>query len=297
MHTLTKLQFDVLTALEGNGKAGSRQEIAVKTGLDATAIMTALDELGALGYLNDLAITDKGLLALEPYRVQRAVILAAGFGHRLVPVTLNTPKPLVRVKGERIIDSLLDALAEADIRDVVIVRGYLSEQFDQLLYKYPYIKFIENPIYNESNNISSLMCARYYLKNAYICEADLLIRNKAVIRKYQYCTNFLGVPVDRTDDWCFTTGDDGYITSLTIGGVDCHHVYGISYWDGQDGAKLAEHVKAAYNQPGGKERLWDMVPFEYFAGEYKVSVRECAMEDIVEIDTYNELKQLDSVYR
>jgi len=296
MNTLTKLQFDVLTSVEGLKKAQTREEIVAKTGLSADDVNSAIAALNALGYMNDVAITDEGLIALEPYRVQRAVILAAGFGHRLVPVTLNTPKPLVRVKGERIIDSLLDALAEAGIKDVIIVRGYLSEQFDQLLYKYPYVKFIENPIYNESNNISSLMCARFYLKNAYICEADLFVRNKAVIKKYQYSTNFLGVPVERTDDWCFTT-ENGYITSLKIGGMDCFHVYGISYWNSEDGAKLAVHVKSVYEQPGGKERLWDMVPFEYHKNDYQISVRECAMEDITEIDTFNELKQIDSVYR
>ena len=296
MNTLTKLQFDVLTSVEGLKKAKTREEIMAKASLSAEDVESAIASLNALGYMNDVTITDEGLIALEPYRVQRAVILAAGFGHRLVPVTLNTPKPLVRVKGERIIDSLLDALAEAGIKDVIIVRGYLSEQFDQLLYKYPYVKFIENPIYNESNNISSLMCARFYLKNAYICEADLLVRNKDVIKKYQYSTNFLGGPVERTDDWCFTT-ENGYITSLKIGGVNCFHVYGISYWDNEDGAKLAVHVKSVYEQPGGKERLWDMVPFEYHKNDYQISVRHCAMEDITEIDTFNELKQIDSVYR
>lgn len=90
----------------------------------------------------------------------------------MVPITLNTPKPLVRVKGKRIIDSLLDAITAANIEEIYIIRGYLSEQFDQLLYKYPNIKFIENPAYNEANNISSAMCARYLLQNSYLCEAD-----------------------------------------------------------------------------------------------------------------------------
>lgn len=296
MDAITKVQFDVLTAVEGTNKATSNEEIAEKTKLTIDEVSKVVCELNEAALMDGISITDAGVVALEPYRVKRAVILAAGFGARLVPVTLNTPKPLVRVKGERIIDSLLDALAEAGITDVIIVRGYLSEQFDQLLYKYPYIKFVENPIYNESNNISSLACVRFQLKNTYICEADLLVRNKNVIRKYQYCTNFLGVPVERTDDWCFIC-ENGYISSLKIGGTNCFHVYGISYWSNEDGARLAEHIKAVYDLPGGKERLWDMVPFEYYPSEYKVSVRECAMDDIVEIDTYNELKKIDSAYR
>ena len=104
----------------------------------------------------------------------------------MVPITLNTPKPLVRVNGTRIIDSLLDAVVEAGIPEIVIVRGYLGEQFDQLLYKYPNIRFVENPIYNEANNISSAVCVRYLLQNAYVLEADLLLRNKKLISKYEY---------------------------------------------------------------------------------------------------------------
>lgn len=297
MGALTKLQFDILTTVEAAKSELTASEIAQAAGLDANTASKTLAELTDAKYMNGSRITNAGLAALEPYRVQRAVILAAGFGARMIPITLNTPKPLVRVKGERIIDSLLDAINEAGIQEVIIVRGYLSEQFDQLLYKYPHIKFLENPIYNESNNISSLLVARYHLKNAYICEADLLVQNKAVIKKYQYSTNFLGVPVERTDDWCFTTREDGSIASLKIGGTNCYHVYGISYWDSEDGAKLAEHIKSVFEQPGGKERLWDMVPFEYHADDYRVRVRQCRMEDIAEIDTFNELKAIDPIYR
>lgn len=89
---------------------------------------------------------------------------------------INTPKPLIRVKGKRIIDSLLDAVIAAGIEEIYIVRGYLSEQFDQLLYKYPMIKYIENPAYNEANNISSIVCANYLLRNAYVLEAGTAIR-------------------------------------------------------------------------------------------------------------------------
>lgn len=229
-----------------------------------------------------------------PIRVKRADIIAAGFGSRLV-VTLNTPKPLVRVKGKRIIDSLLDAVIAAGIQEIYIVRGYLSEQFDQLLYKYPSIKFIENPAYNEANNISSVMCARYLLQNTYIFEADLLLYNPSLITKYQYSTNYLGVPVKVTNDWCFTA-KNGIITGLSVGGTDCYHMFGISYWNTEDGAKLAGHIERIYQSPGGKERYWDQVALDYFLSEYKIAIRECSFDDIVEIDTFRELKKLDETY-
>ncbi len=246
--------------------------------------------------LENNSLTAAGFKALEPYRVRRAVFIAAGFGSRLVPITLNTPKPLVRVKGVRIIDTLLDAVSAAGIDEIVIVRGYLGEQFDQLKYKYPKIQFLENPLYNESNNISSAMCVRYMLQNAYVLESDLLLINPTLIRKYQYASNYLGVPVERTDDWCFET-NNGIITRIRVGGQNCHQMFGISYWTQTDGARLADHIKQVYEMPGGKERYWDQVALEYFIREYSVEVRECTFDDVIEIDTFNELKKLDETYR
>lgn len=291
---LTKKQFDILASIEKNGMKTQRA-LASETGMSLGAVNKILSQLTESGLLCNGKITPTGLDALEPYRVKRAVFIAAGFGSRLVPITLNTPKPLVRVKGKRIIDSLLDAVIAAGIQEIYIVRGYLSEQFDQLLYKYPSIKFIENPAYNEANNISSVMCARYLLQNTYIFEADLLLYNPSLITKYQYSTNYLGVPVKVTDDWCFTA-KNGIITGLSVGGTDCYHMFGISYWNTEDGAKLAGHIERIYQSPGGKERYWDQVALDYFLSEYKIAIRECSFDDIVEIDTFRELKKLDETY-
>lgn len=291
---LTKKQFDVLCAIEHDG-IQTQRSLAAKTGMSLGAVNKTITQLTEAGWLRDGELTPEGLEALEPYRVRRAVFIAAGFGSRLVPITLNTPKPLVRVKGRRIIDSLLDAVLAAGIKEIYIVRGYLSEQFDQLLYQYPMIKFIENPAYNEANNISSVMCARYLLQNAYIFEADLLLYNPALITKYQYATNYLAVPVKMTDDWCFTV-KNGVITGLHVGGTDCCHMFGISYWDAEDGAKLAGHLEKVYQSPGGKERYWDQVALDYYLPEYKIGIRECTFDDIVEIDTFRELKKLDETY-
>ena len=93
------------------------------------------------------------------------------------------------------------------------------------------------------------------------------------------------------------TNKNRVITKLQIGGTNCHHVYGISYWDAQDGAKLYEDIKKVYDMPGGKERYWDQVPLEYCLKNYQVEVRECSFDDIIEIDSYNDLKKLDKIYR
>lgn len=294
---LSKKQFDILVYLEAERKSKSQRDIAAATEMSVGTVNKLVTSLTDEGFIADGAITDAGMQALEPYRVKRAVFMAAGFGSRLVPITLNTPKPLVRVKGKRIIDSLLDAVVSVGIKEIYIVRGYLSEQFDQLLKKYPGITFIENSVYNETNNISSAYCARHLISNSYVFESDLLLYNPKLITKYQYASNYLGVPTEMTEDWCLTTDSAGYIKSLALGGTNCYHMYGISYWTAEDGAKLQADIEKVYTMPGGKQRYWDQVVFDYCLDHYKITVRPCTFSDVIEIDTFNELKQIDSSYR
>ena len=295
MAELTRKQFDILEALATEDKSFSQRDLEKHTGYSLGTVNKAVKELTDLGYIEKCKITKEGIEALEPYRAKRAVFIAAGFGSRMVPITLNTPKPLVRVHGRRIIDSLIDACLAAGIEESYIVRGYLSEQFDQLLYKYPMIKFLENPAYNDANNISSALVARYLLSNAYVLEADLVCSNPAIIKKYHYTSDFLAIKTERTDDWCFTV-KDGVIVEEKVGGLDCWQMVGISYWNEADGHKLSRDIEDVFQTPGGRERYWEQVPLVYRKENYKVAVKECFAEDIVEIDSFNELKALDKSY-
>ena len=292
---MTFKEFEVLQKLASAEKKLSQRELAREIGFSVGTVNTTVAHLSQQGLLQDGCITAAGIDALEPYRVKRAIILAAGFGERLVPITLNTPKSLVLVKGRRIIDSLLDAIVAAGIEQIVIVRGYLREQFDQLLYKYPNLEFVDNPDYNEENNISSVMKVRNLLANSYVCEGDIILHNPRIIQKYQFQSNYCGVKCQRTDDWCFSEYR-GRIRNLAVGGENCYQMMGISYWTEDDGSRLSDFVKQVYEAPGGRERFWDTVPLQYYADEFDVAVRGCSFEDFTEIDTFNELKSLDSVY-
>ena len=293
----TRKQFDILVALAEANTALSQRDLEKETKYSLGTINRTVKELTEAGYVSEGTITNQGITALEPYRAKRAVFIAAGFGSRLVPITFNTPKPLVRVHGVRIIDHLIDACLEAGINEIYIVRGYLAEQFDQLLYKYPMIKFLENPVYNEANNISSSLVARYMLSNTYVFEADLLISNPKIITKYHYTSDFLGIKKQRSDDWCFKV-KDGIIVEQTVGGEgdDIWQMVGISYWNEADGHRLSADIPDVYQSPGGKERYWEQVPLNYRKDHYKVEIRECFDEDIVEIDTFKELKAIDKTY-
>ena len=295
MGNLSRKEFDLLNALISSKGKTSQRRLEELTGYSLSTVNRTMRELAAKELVDDQGITMHGLAAMEPYAAKRAVFVAAGFGSRMVPVTLNTPKPLVRVNGRRIIDGLLDACLAAGIDEIYIVRGYLAEQFDQLLYKYPMIHFLENPAYNDANNISSAVCARYLLQNAYVFEADLVISNPSIVTKYHYTSDFLGIHMERSDDWCFTV-KNGMITEQKVGGLDVYQEVGISYWDEDAGRKLADDLKTACELPGGKERYWDQVPFSIFPEHYQVEVRPCQSSDIIEIDSFKELKAIDKTY-
>ena len=295
--TISRKQFDVLEALAITKTTLTQRKIAETTSHSLGTINKVLKGLTDQGYVEGTTITPAGLYALEPFRVKRAIFIAAGFGTRLVPITFNTPKPLVRVHGVRIIDRLIDACLDAGINEIYIVRGYLSELFDQLLYKYPMVKFLENPVYNEANNISSALVARYLLSNAYVFEADLLLSNSTIIRPYHYTSNFLGIKKQRSDDWILRV-KDGIVCEETVGGEgnNVYQMVGISYWDEEAGHKLSQDIQDVYRSPGGKERYWEQVPLVYRKEHYRVEIRECKEEDIVEIDTFSELKAIDKTY-
>ena len=292
---LTKNQFDVLDCIINSEKKISQRNIAKEIGLSVGTVNKILVELANLELIKDNQITEKGVEALEPYKVKRAVILAAGLGSRLIPITLNTPKPLIRVNGKRMIESTLDALLEVGIDEIYIVRGYLKTQFDELLYKYPTIKFIDNDKYNEANNILSVVLAKDHLQNSYVLEADWILYNKKIIKKYQYSSNYMGIPMKETNDWCLHTKNN-IITKMAIGGRDCYRMVGFSYWTEEDGKQLAKDIVEVFNAPGGKERYWDQAPLEYCMDNYKLNLRPCKEEDLIEIDTFNELKAIDKAY-
>ena len=188
---MTRYEFEVLSHLERNG-AGQYSLRALSDALTISGgeISRCLERLAAENRIardgDTLAVTETGLAALEPYRVKSAIILAAGFGSRMMPATADRPKPLVTVNGVPILETLLDALTAVGIRDITIVRGYRKKCFDALLEKYPFLTLVDNDIYSKTNNISSVMAVLNKLDGCYLCEADLYITNPQIITKYQY---------------------------------------------------------------------------------------------------------------
>ena len=256
------------------------------------------EEFDRLVGLAEAGFASEGeLKKLEPYRVKRAIFLAAGMGTRLKPITVNTPKPLVRVNGKRIIETMIDACLGIGIAEIYIVRGYLAEEFGVLLKKYPMIKFIENLEYDVANNISSAVKSCHFCENAYVLEADLLVVNPKILRKYHYDSDVLGIWKPHSDDWCLVPDADQYVASEIVGGDNCYQMVGIYYWNKQDARALMRDLNEVYyNMPGGLNRYWETIPNQVYQGKYRIKIVPCRQTDVVEIDTFEELKQIDKSY-
>ncbi|MCI8600956.1 MAG: NTP transferase domain-containing protein [Oscillospiraceae bacterium] len=299
---LSKKAFEILSFVERkNGEKLSQRRIAAGARLSLGAVNKAIPQLVEEGLLEitdsrSTYVTRAGLEALAPYRVKRAIILAAGFGSRMMPITLNTPKGLVKVRGKPIIETMLDAIVRAGIEEIYIVRGYLADHYDILLKKYPNIIFVENPDYKESNTVSSAMKVLPLIRQAYVIDSDIYLMNPDIIRKYEYCANYTGIYVEKTDDWCMVMKGDR-IVGYTLGGTNCYHMCNITYWTEEDGDKLMTRVPEMYAAPGGKERYWDEAPLLLYTDDFHVELRPCEEGDFIELDSLSELQEFDPVYR
>ncbi len=230
--------------------------------------------------------------------VKRAVIMAAGEGKRMHPLTLHTPKPLVRVNGIRMIDSVIRALQQNEIQEIYIVVGYLKEQFEALKQDYPQVTLIDNPAYQSCNNISSLYAARDYLEESMILDGDQLILKPSVLhRKFErsgYNCIWTATP---TTEWLLSIRD-GIVSSCSrTGGKKGWQLFSVSRWTKQDGQKLKNCLEQEFAVNENKQIYWDDVPLFCYPEEFQLGITKMNKGDIVEIDDLEELAAIDHSYQ
>ena len=232
------------------------------------------------------------------HRVERAIIMAAGEGKRMQPVTLYTPKPMVKVQGVRMIDTVLQGLIKNGISEIYIVVGYLKNQFQILEKEYPGVRLIENPYYKTCNNISSLYVARDYIENSIILDGDQIIYNPSILSAEYERSGYNCVWTDdQTKEWLLTVKDGIVENCSRTGGTKGWQLYSVSRWTKEDGIKLKKHLEIEFEEKNNRQIYWDDVALFCYPQEYKLGIREMDRNDIVEIDNLEELIRIDPNYR
>ncbi len=232
------------------------------------------------------------------HEVKRAIIMAAGTGTRMRPVTLTTPKPMIPVNGVRMIDSVIAALHANGIREIYVVVGYLKEQFKVLEDQYPGLRLIDNPYYDSCNNIASLYVAREHLSDVIILDGDQFVYNPAILeRKFEHSGYNAVWTDDPTEEWVLTVDGDIVTACSRTGAPKGWQLYSISRWSHADGQRLKAFLELEFEEKKNRQIYWDDVALFCHPEAFRLGIRPMKKSDIVEIDSFEELVAADSSYQ
>lgn len=292
--SIRQSEFELLNYLRQNPEQVSQRIIAKKLGISLGKINLLVNALTERGYIDQYHLTQEGLETLEPYRVNNAVIMAAGMSSRFVPLSYELPKGLLVVKGEVLIERQIRQLQEAGIKDITVVVGYMKEKYYYLEDQFN-VRIVVNEDYYRYNNPSSLVRVLDRLSNTYICSCDDYFTEN-VFEQYVYRGYYATVYVDGlTDEWCVRTDNKGRIIGVTVGGESSDIMLGHVYYDHAFSERFKEILIREYTRPYVREHLWEDL-YARHLDELTLYARRYEECVIKEFDSLSELRLFDKTY-
>ena len=292
---MTKNEFDLLYAIKKN-RVLSYRKLSALTGLSTGFISGCLNSFMESGWTDKSGITDEGLKALAPYKVDNAVIMAAGLSSRFVPLSLEKPKGLLTVKGEVLIERQIKQLQAAGIKDIILVLGYKKESFFYLEDMFDGLKIIINPEYNIKNNPHSIYLAGKHLGNSYICSSDDYFTEDP-FEAYVYRSYYSAVHVkEKTNEWYMIPDSKGNIAKVKKSGEDGFVMLGHVYWDRSFSAAMMKILTESESSGVYDQVLWEDILADNVKTLPLMEIKEYPEGVIFEFDSLDELRVFDRVY-
>jgi CTP:phosphocholine cytidylyltransferase-like protein/thiamine kinase-like enzyme len=277
----------------------SQREIADKCRISLGKANKLLSSLTEEAYIvkktKEYIVTEKAREAVEPYKVDNAIIMAAGFGSRFVPLTYETPKGLLEVHGERMLERQIEQLLEVDITDITIIVGYLKEKFEYLIDKYG-VKLVYNPEFDTKNNISSIYHVRHLLGNSYIlCSDNYMTKN--LFDTYEFESWYSAVQAEgETDEWCLFTDKKDRINKIEVGGANEWHMYGPVFFSKEFSKKFVPLLEKVYDEPRSENFYWEDV-YKENLDKLDMYINRQQKTTVYEFENLEELREYDHTYR
>lgn len=284
-------EFRILTTLAETGETLTQRGAAERCSLSVGTVNAVVRSLTSAGLVEDGRITERGIAALEPYRVRNAVIMAAGLSSRFVPLSYERPKGMLRVRGEVLVERQIRQLLERGVTDITVVVGYKKEYFFYLAAKYG-VSIVVNDEYASKNNSWTLWLVRDRLSNTYVCSSDDYFCENPFERYVwhaYYAAEYVEGP---TEEWCITTGAQDRITGVTVGGSDSWVMLGHAYFDREFSQRFVPILEDEITRPGMAGRLWEEVYLRHIKG-LDLRMRRYPAGVIYEFDSLGELEDFD----